>query len=173
SNIRRAQLRMCNQANAHRTDVEFQVDDWVFVKLQPYRQSSVALWQSHKLSKRFFGPFRIVERIGLVAYRLDLPEESQIHNVFHISVLKKCNGDPLSQQQPLPPHFIGWQQQHPSEATWEPLEDFRKDFPTFNLEDKVFLDARGNDASQLSKESRNQVNRRSTRVTRVPARLMD
>nr|GEW21899.1 reverse transcriptase [Tanacetum cinerariifolium] len=172
SNIHRAQLCMCNQANAHRTDVEFQVDDWVFVKLQPYRQSSVALRQSHKLSKRFFGPFRIVERIGPVAYRLDLPEESQIHNVFHISVLKKCNGDPLSQQQPLPPHFIGWQQQHPSEATWEPLEDFRKDFPSFNLEDKVFLDARGNDASQLSKESRNQVNR-STRVTRVPARLMD
>nr|GEX49229.1 Ty3/gypsy retrotransposon protein [Tanacetum cinerariifolium] len=170
SNICRAQLRMCNQANAHRTDVEFQVDDWVFVKLQPHRQSSVALRQSHKLSKRFFGPFRI----GPIAYP----------------------------QQPLPPHFIGsypvltpvevlgyrkvlvhncqvpqvlvrWQQQHPSEATWEPLEDFRKDFPSFNLEDKVFLDARGNDASQLSKESTNQVNRRSTRVTRVPARLMD
>ncbi|GJS82365.1 transposon Tf2-1 polyprotein [Tanacetum coccineum] len=134
SNIRRAQLRMCNQANAHRTDVEFQVDDWVFVKLQPYRQSSVALRQSHKLSKRFFGPFRIVERIGPVA---------------------------------------SWQQQHPSEATWEPLEDFCKDFPSFNLEDKVFLDAMGNDASQLSKESRNQINRRSTRVTRMPARLMD
>nr|GFC33704.1 retrotransposable element Tf2 [Tanacetum cinerariifolium] len=107
-----------------------------------YHPQSNGQTESHKLSKRFFGPFRILERIGLVAYRLDLPEESHIHNVFHISVLKKCNGDPLSQQQPLPPHFIGWQQQHPSEATWEPLEDFRKDFPTFNLEDKVFLDAR-------------------------------
>ena len=68
SNITRAQLRMRNQANAHRTDAEFQIDDWVFVKLQPYRQSSVALRQSHKLSKRFFGLFHIIERIGKVAY---------------------------------------------------------------------------------------------------------
>ncbi|GJZ90056.1 ty3-gypsy retrotransposon protein [Tanacetum coccineum] len=204
SNISRAQLRMCNQANAHRTDVEFQVDDWVFVKLQPYRQSSVALRHSQKLSKRFFGLFRIVERIGPVAYRLDLPEESQIHNVFHISVLKKCNGDPLTQQQPLPPYSIGshpiltptevlgyrkvlvhnrqipqvlirWQQQDPSEATWESLDDFRKDFPSFNLEDKVLLDAGGNDASQIIKEHKlkNQVKRKSTRETRVPAKLRE
>lgn len=174
------------------------------MKLQPYRQSSVALRQSHKLSKRFFGPFRIIERIGKVAYRLDLPVSSKIHNVFHVSILKKCHGEPHSQQQPLPADFVDsspilapakvlgyrklvihdklipqvlirWQQLDPSEATWEPLDDFRKDFPSFNLEDKVVLDAGGNDAGLFNKEpkSSTQIQRLSTRVTQRPTKLKD
>ncbi|GKC58060.1 ty3-gypsy retrotransposon protein [Tanacetum coccineum] len=203
ANIQRAQLRMRHQAKAHRSDVHFQVDDWVFVKLQPYCQSSVALRQSHKLSKRFFGPFRIVERIEQVAYRQQLPAHSQIHNIFHVSVLKKCHGDPHAQQhQTLPLQSIGsqpiilpyevlgfrkllvhdqlvpqvlirWQDQTPSEATWEHLDAFRKDFPTFHLEDKVLLGARGNDANPLHKETdpSKETERQSTRKTRTPTKL--
>ncbi|GKA51566.1 ty3-gypsy retrotransposon protein, partial [Tanacetum coccineum] len=107
ANIQRAQLRMCNQTNAHCSDVHFQVDDWVFVKLQPYCQSSVALHET------------------------------------------------------------------PSEATWEHLDAFRKDFPTFHLEDKVLSETKGNDANPLPNEPdlSKVVERRSTRKTRKPTKL--
>ena len=106
-NLLRAQLRMRNQTNARRTDIEFAVHDWVFIKLQPYRQTSLAHRKNHKLSKRFYGPFQILERIGSVAYRIALPVSARLHNVFHVSLLKKCVGDPGSQQAPLPYDFMG------------------------------------------------------------------
>ena len=53
------------------------------------------LWEARELNPRYIGPFEIVERIGPVAYRLDLPEEfSRVHNVFHISMLRKYIPDP-------------------------------------------------------------------------------
>lgn len=104
-NLRRAQNRMKSQADAKRTDASFKVGDWVFLKLQPNRQRSLTQQPSHKLSKRFFGPFQILEKIGTVAYRLELPEMAQLHDVFHISKLKLCRGDPSIQQLPLPTEF--------------------------------------------------------------------
>jgi hypothetical protein len=71
----------------------------VFLKLQPYVQSSVATWANQKLAFRFFGPFRVLKRIGPVAYKLQLPESSSIHPVFHVSQLKSA---PPSDQQVLP-----------------------------------------------------------------------
>ena len=66
-----------------------EVEDRVFLKLSPWK-GVVCFWKRGKLSPRYIGPFEIVERIGPVAYRLDLSEElSQIHNVFHISMLCK------------------------------------------------------------------------------------
>lgn len=56
-NLQWAQVRIRNQANAKRTDVTFQIGDYIFLKLQPYHQTSVASRQSHKLAKRFFGHF--------------------------------------------------------------------------------------------------------------------
>ena len=75
-------------------DLEFEVEDRVFLKLSPWK-GVVRFGKRGKLNPRYIGPFEIVERIGPVAYRLDLPEEfSRVHNVFHISMLRKYIPDP-------------------------------------------------------------------------------
>ena len=91
-NLQEAQQRMTCKANAHRQDFEFSIGDLVLLRLHPYRQSTIAARHSHKLSKRFYGPFSVIARIGQVAYRLGLPESSRIHPVFHISVWKHFRG---------------------------------------------------------------------------------
>ncbi|GMJ08433.1 hypothetical protein HRI_004512500 [Hibiscus trionum] len=80
-NLLRAQLRMKNQVDKHRREVEFEEGSWVFVHLQPYKQLSLRLRRHQKLSPRFFGPYHILKRIGRVAYKLDLPDLTHIHPV--------------------------------------------------------------------------------------------
>ena len=70
-------------------DLKFEVEDQVFLKLSP-RKGVVRFGKRGKPNPRYIGPFEIVDGIGPVAYRLDLPEEfSRVHNVFHISMLRK------------------------------------------------------------------------------------
>ncbi|XP_061374253.1 uncharacterized protein LOC133316511 [Gastrolobium bilobum] len=89
-------------ADKQRQDRSLEVGDYVLVKLQPNRQISVAKRSSHKLAKRFFGPFQVTTSVGSAAYRVQLPKRSRIHPVFHISVLKKFYGDPSASTLLLP-----------------------------------------------------------------------
>lgn len=86
----RAQQRMKVQADKRRSERSFQVGESVYLKLQPYVQSSLAPRANQKLAFKFFGPFKIIGKMGSVAYKLDLPTSCSIHDVFHVSQLKKA-----------------------------------------------------------------------------------
>lgn len=89
-------------ADRHMVECSFEVGDLVFLRLQPYRQSSLKKSSVYKLKPRFYGPYRVIRRVGEVAYELELPEGSKIHNVFHVSCLKKVMGQQASTATELP-----------------------------------------------------------------------
>ncbi|CAO2169811.1 unnamed protein product [Urochloa humidicola] len=97
--LTRSRLRMKRQEDKNRSERSFQVGDMVLLKIQPYVQSSLANRSSQKLSFKFFGPYKIIEKVGSVAYKLLLPPSSSIHPVFHVSQLKAA---PPSDNQVLP-----------------------------------------------------------------------
>jgi hypothetical protein len=172
AHLEKAQQYMKKQADKHILDVTLQVGDLVLVKLQPYRQQSVALRKNQKLGMRYFGPFEIMARVGEVAYKLKLPDHAKIHPVFHVSQLKPFKGTPADQYMPLPltmsdsgpiinpiqvlqartivkgsqkihQVLIQWDQHSIAEATWEDIDDLQIKFPNYNLEDKVVFNGDG------------------------------
>ena len=91
--LKAAQDRQKSYVGKRRNDLEFEAEDRVFLKLS-HSKGVVRFGKRGKLSPRYIGPFEIVDRIGLVAYRLDLSEElARVHNVFHISMLRKYISD--------------------------------------------------------------------------------
>ena len=116
---------------------------------------------------RYFGPFCILQHIGSIAYKLELPPEARIHPVFHVSFLKPCIGDPSDQYIPLPllttveglaiQHskildarrikvrndweiqvFVQWE--GTDHCTWESWHSLQQQFPHLDLEDKVYFE---------------------------------
>ncbi len=81
----------------------FQIGDLVFLRLQPYKQSSLKISGTEKLKPRFYSPYQILRRIGEVTYEVELPENSKIHNIFHVSRLKKVLKKHISPCVDLPP----------------------------------------------------------------------
>lgn len=90
------------QANK-RIDSTFEPGDLVLLRLQPYGQQTVHHRSSQKLSKQYFGPFKVLHRVGAVAYKLELLSTSHIHLVVHVSQLRAYYGkDPVSHFVPIP-----------------------------------------------------------------------
>nr|GFC91247.1 putative reverse transcriptase domain-containing protein [Tanacetum cinerariifolium] len=88
-----ARARQKSYADLKHKPMEFQVGDKVMLKVLPWK-GVVRFGKRGKLNPRYVGPFNLLERVGNVAYKLDLPEElSRVHNTFHVSNLKKCHAD--------------------------------------------------------------------------------
>ncbi|GJV93861.1 reverse transcriptase domain-containing protein [Tanacetum coccineum] len=89
--------RQKSYVDRRRKPLEFSVGDYVLLKVSPWK-GVVRFGKKEKLTPRFVGPFEIIEKVGPVAYRLDFPEElDDVHDMFHVSNLKKCLADPTLQ----------------------------------------------------------------------------
>jgi hypothetical protein len=157
--LKTAQSRQKSYADKLRRDLEFQVGDRVFLKISPWK-GIMRFGKKGKLSPRYIGPYEILARVGEVAYQLALPPElSQIHDVFHVSVLRKYMSDPSHvltyqpvelredltyEERPvqildrkeqvlrtkrIPVVKVLWRSQTVEEATWEPEEAMRAKYP--------------------------------------------
>ncbi|XP_075096565.1 uncharacterized protein LOC107786335 [Nicotiana tabacum] len=157
--LKTAQNRQKSYSDVQCRDLEFQVDDWLFLKVSPMK-GVIRFGKKGKISPRYIGPYRILRRIGHVAYELELPQElAAVHPVFHVSMLNKFMGDPSLM---VPTEVIGvkdslsyeeilvaildrqirklrtkeissvkvlWKNQKVEEATWEAEEDMKSRYP--------------------------------------------
>ena len=164
---------MKHHADKNRCERTFAVGESVYLKLQPYIQSSVAPRSNQKLSYRFFGPFKIVAKVGAVAYKLALPPDCKIHPVVHVSQLKKhipadaqvssdlssVSTDPFVEVSPVavldhklvahagavvPRVKIQWSGMPSTLATWEDEKDLRRRFPSAPAWGHAGFQGRGN-----------------------------
>jgi hypothetical protein len=83
---------MKKYADAKRTDRTFAVGDFVYLKSKSYRETALGMHNPPKFSPRWYGPFRILKQVGTVAYQIQLPDNCKLHDVFHVSHLKKHQG---------------------------------------------------------------------------------
>ena len=96
-NLRVAQSRQKSYADTRRRELVFKVGEYVYLKVSPMR-SVRRFNMKGKLAPRYIGPFKILERRGEIAYQLELPESLLgVHDVFHVSQLKKCLRVPKEQ----------------------------------------------------------------------------
>ena len=85
--------------NQHRSERSFDVGGSVFLRLQPYKKISLKkAKKDNKLSPKYYGPYKVLQNIGTMAYILELPSSSRVHPVFHVSCLKKVIGDKITVQ---------------------------------------------------------------------------
>jgi hypothetical protein len=174
--LSRAQDRMKRQADKGRSERQFQVGDMVYLKLQPYVQSSLAPRANQKLAFKFFGPFWVLSRVDAVAYKLQLPPSAAIHPVFHVSQLKHAVGDQMvsptlpegdhefqiperilqfrmsARDHPERQGLIKWSGMHPSLATWENLDRLRLRFPHAPTWGQVVSQEEGNVSTSTTQD---------------------
>jgi len=157
--MKAAQDRPKSYADLHMRPIEFVVGEKVFLKVSPTK-GVMRFGRKGKLSPKFIGPYEILDRVGSVAYRLALPTElERVHNVFHVSQLKKYIPDPSHVLEPevveLDPNLsyeeypirildtktretrtrttqlvkVLWSNHGTEEATWEAEEEMKKKYP--------------------------------------------
>jgi hypothetical protein len=92
--IKAAQDRQKKYADVRRRPLEFSMGDQVFLKVAPWK-NMLRFGLKGNLTPRFMGPFKILQRVGPVAYKVDLPPQlAKVHDVFHVSLLRKADVDP-------------------------------------------------------------------------------
>ncbi|XP_073064076.1 uncharacterized protein [Primulina eburnea] len=159
SRMRAAQDRQAKYANIRRRPLIFDKGDRVFLKISPFR-GTVRFGKKSKLSSRFIGPYEILESVGDLAYRLALPPAlSGVHDVFHVSMLRKYHPDPSHVLPPdeveldqtlsyierpiqildrkdkqlrnklIPLIKVQWNRHGVEEATWELKDKMRQKYP--------------------------------------------
>ncbi|KAM1625039.1 hypothetical protein ACFX2K_023169 [Malus domestica] len=102
ANLKAAQDRQKSIADRHSTDIVYEVGDWVFLKLSPWK-GVVSFNKKGKLNPGYIEPYQIVERVDKVAYPLALPPElARVHNVFHVLMLRRYVSDPSHVIPPQP-----------------------------------------------------------------------
>lgn len=88
----RAQARMKHYADKKRSERTLEVGDMVYLKLQPYRHTTLSIHRCLKLHSKFYGLFRVILKVGTMAYKLLLPDDCKLDDTFHVSQLKKHIG---------------------------------------------------------------------------------
>ena len=158
-NLKTAQSRQKSYADTRRRELTFNVGDFVYLKVSPMRRLQ-RFKVKGKLAPRYVGPFEITEKRGEVAYQLKLPAQlSEVHDVFHVSQLKKCLRVPeeevpieevelredltyperpiriletavrVTRSKRIHMCKVQWQHHTEAEATWEREEDIKAEFP--------------------------------------------
>ena len=159
SKLKAVQDRQKSYADQHRKEMEYQIGDKVFLKVSPWK-GVLRFGNKGKLSPRYIGPYEILERVGPLAYRLALPPDlARIHNVFHVSMLRRYRSDPSHvlkdseiqvsedltyveepvsivdqkikqlRNRAIPMVKVIWKNHGITEATWETEEKMRKNYP--------------------------------------------
>ena len=163
--LEQAQQLYKAQYDKHHRELEFCPGDWVWLRLLHRPMASLFIHGRGKLGPKYFGPFKVLDRVGDMAYRLQLPLGTRLHNVFHVGLLKPFHGTPPETAPVLPPirHgrvclvpervlnsrqvrglqevLVQWQGHQAAEASWMPLDEFRRVYPSFQLEDELIVQA--------------------------------
>jgi hypothetical protein len=160
-NLRIAQSRQKSYTDHRRRELSFELGDFVYLKVSPMRGLR-RLKARGKLVPRFIGPFKILEQRGDVAYQLELlPQLSDVHDVFHVSQLRKClcvpkeqismqdldakedlsyqeyhvkileTSERVTRNKKIKMWKVQWSHHTEEEATWEREEELKAEFPSF------------------------------------------
>ena len=151
--------RQKSYADMRRKDIRYEIDEKMFLKVSPWKKA-MRLGKKGKLSPRFIGSYEVIEKVGLAAYTLALPPKlEKIHNVFHVSMLRRYRSDPSHivssetiehrpdltyEEEPveilarevkellkkrIPLVKVLWRNHKTEEATWESKEVMRQQYP--------------------------------------------
>ncbi|CAA7016376.1 unnamed protein product [Microthlaspi erraticum] len=160
ANMKKAQDQQKKYVDQNRREVIFTIGDWVYLKVSAQKGKD-RFGRVGKLAVRFIGPYRVIGRVGEVAYRLDLPADMNLHPVFHVSMLWRHIQNPnaieperVEELQPnltipegpvrlgirrlrklknleIPQIQVFWERQNREVITWEDEEHFRRSYPEF------------------------------------------